>query len=98
MACIKHIPCGVCGVDKPSPVGIPRVSKQAKVIISGWETLRVVQCTQCGLYYTDPIHTGMIRICKYYMAMSTLAMKVPGGTVFAPKLIPGDVWMLSHGR
>ena len=55
MACVKHIPCGACGADKPSPVGIPRVSKQAKVIISGWETVRVVQCTQCGLYYTDPM-------------------------------------------
>lgn len=55
MAFVKHIPCGACGADKPSPVGIPRVSKQVKVIISGWETVKVVKCTQCGFYYTDPM-------------------------------------------
>jgi len=55
MAYVKHIPCGACGADKFSPVGIPRVSKQAKVIIPGWETVKVVQCTQCGFYYTDPM-------------------------------------------
>ena len=38
MAVVKHIPCGACGADKSSPVGIPRVSKKAKVLMPGWES------------------------------------------------------------
>lgn len=55
MADARHIPCGACGADQPRPVGISHVSEQAKLVTPGWQTMRVVQCTQCGFYYTDPM-------------------------------------------
>lgn len=55
MAEAKHISCGACGADQPGHVGVPRVSEEAKAVTPNWEAMRVVQCTQCGFYYTDPM-------------------------------------------
>lgn len=52
---VRHIPCGACGSDQPRSVGIPRVSEQAKAVTPDWEAMGVVQCSQCGFYYTDPM-------------------------------------------
>jgi len=51
----RHVSCGACGADDPQPVGLPRVSEQAKVVTPGWEAMRVARCAQCGFYYVDPM-------------------------------------------
>ena len=55
MAKISHVSCGACGADKCRVAGFPRVSKNTKKIIPEWESIRVVQCTKCGFYYSDPM-------------------------------------------
>jgi len=55
MSRVSHVTCGACGAEKGHLAGFPRVSKKAKAITPEWETMRVVQCTQCGFYYTDPM-------------------------------------------
>jgi len=55
MAKVQHIACGACGADRPQLIGTPRVSEKAKAVTPCWESVHVVQCTQCGLYYTDPM-------------------------------------------
>ena len=55
MSEVRHVPCGACGIDQSRPIGVPQVSEQAKVVTPGWKEMRVVKCTQCGFYYTDPM-------------------------------------------
>lgn len=55
MAYARHVPCGACGADQPLCVGVPRVSEQAKATLNDWATMRVVKCTLCGFYYSDPM-------------------------------------------
>jgi len=55
MTNVRRVPCGACGADQPEAAGAPRVSGQAKAVTPEWETMRVVQCRQCGFYYTAPM-------------------------------------------
>src|SRR4030042_67016 len=55
MSEVRHVPCGACGADQSRSIGVPRVSEQAKAVTPGWKEMRVVKCTKCGFYYTDPM-------------------------------------------
>jgi len=51
----RRVACGVCGRYEPRVVGVPPVSERAKALTPAWESMRVVQCRECGFYYTDPM-------------------------------------------
>lgn len=55
MTDVRNIRCGACGSDQPRPVGVPHISHEAKVVTPDSEVMRVLQCMQCGFYYTNPM-------------------------------------------
>ena len=77
----RHISCGACGVDEPRPMGVPRMSGQAKLVTPDWESMRVVQCRQCGFYTLIRCLSGMKRLCKCSTMPSTLARKAAKSSI-----------------
>lgn len=56
MAELRYVSCSACDSSERLVIGKPcNILPKIKHIISSWQDVYIVQCKQCGFYYTNPM-------------------------------------------